>query len=348
MGAGLAGLRLADLLFANGQDFLTLEGRDRPGGRVLSQSIADTPYDLGPAWFWREQPLINDLIADLGLKPFDQYATGNLIFEDAQGAVRRDLAFSTMAGSQRLVGGLGTLTSALQARLPKDRLLLKHVVTSLTQAAAGIQASVETPTGVVTVIAQRVVLAVPPRVIAECIQMTPALSDTALQTMAAVPTWMAGHAKVVAVYETPFWRETGFSGDAISHRGPLVEIHDASADGEVAGALFGFVGVLADMRHQSGFDLKALAVEHLTRLFGPAAANPSDVLIQDWATEPLTATKADSDSPPQHPVYGLPPALNGLWDGAVLLGSTEVATMHGGFLEGALESADAVFQRLIA
>ncbi|MEM1154111.1 MAG: hypothetical protein AAGI44_08210 [Pseudomonadota bacterium] len=48
-----------------------------------------------------------------------------------------------------------------------------------------------------------------------------------------VPTWMAGQAKVVAVYESPFWRDSGFSGDAMSRKGPLIEIHDASpASGE--------------------------------------------------------------------------------------------------------------------
>ncbi len=41
---------------------------------------------------------------------------------------------------------------------------------------------------------------------------------------------MAGHAKVVALYERPFWREQGLSGDAISHCGTLAEIHDARND----------------------------------------------------------------------------------------------------------------------
>ena len=39
---------------------------------------------------------------------------------------------------------------------------------------------------------------------------------------------MAGHAKFIALYERAFWREAGCSGTAMSQRGPLTEIHDAS------------------------------------------------------------------------------------------------------------------------
>ena len=34
----------------------------------------------------------------------------------------------------------------------------------------------------------------------------------------------------------PFWREDGLSGDAVSQRGPLAEIHDASDPAEGGGA----------------------------------------------------------------------------------------------------------------
>ena len=167
-----------------------------------------------------------------------------------------------------------------------------------------------------------------------------------MATLKAIPTWMAGHAKVIAIYDQPFWRNEGFSGDGISHRGPLVEIHDASPEPSTTGALFGFVGVPANMRRKLGPDLARLGIEQLTDMFGTDASEPNDVLVCDWANEPLTATVADEKGPDHHPAYGLPLPLTNMWDGTLLLGSTEIAPVHGGFLEGALEAAEEVFRTL--
>jgi monoamine oxidase len=41
-----------------------------------------------------------------------------------------------------------------------------------------------------------------------------------------------------------------------------------------------------------------------------------------------------------HPTYGLPPDLTGLWDGCLHFGSTETASCHGGYLEGALDASE--------
>jgi len=47
-----------------------------------------------------------------------------------------------------------------------------------------------------------------------------------------------------------------------------------------------------------------------------------------------------------HPVYGLPPALNGLWDDTLIFGGTEVAPEFGGYIEGAFAAAEEVAARL--
>lgn len=61
------------------------------------------------------------------------------------------------------------------------------------------------------------------------------------------PTWMAPHAKYLAVYDTAFWRDQGLSGDARSLCGPLGEIHDAAMPGGSAVG-FGFFGLSAQTR----------------------------------------------------------------------------------------------------
>lgn len=83
------------------------------------------------------------------------------------------------------------------------------------------------------------------------------------------------------------------SGDGISHRGPLAEIHDASPACAAHGALFGFVGVSALERRAEGFNLAERAVEQLRTLYGYEASDPIDVLVQDWANEEFTATEQD-------------------------------------------------------
>ncbi len=151
------------------------------------------------------------------------------------------------------------------------------------------------------------------------------------------PTWMAGHAKLVATYPTAFWRSMGLNGDAISHCGPLAEIHDASPVGGETGALFGFAHVGAARR--PGF--RDAAIAQLARLFGPGAATPDEVIIKDWSTDTVTATHADLNPPPRHPTYNaLPPTRR------LIIAGTEVSREDGGFLEGALAAAEAAHAAL--
>jgi monoamine oxidase len=161
-----------------------------------------------------------------------------------------------------------------------------------------------------------------------------------MQDMQSTPTWMAGQAKFVAAYPNAFWREAGLSGDGISHRGPLSEIHDASdATGKQA-ALFGFVGASPTYRAGIGpEELKRQSLAQLVRMFGPQAATPLWHEVQDWAQEPLTAAKEDMRPLSYHPMYQegrVPPE----WRERVFMAGTERAPDHGGYLEGALESAE--------
>jgi monoamine oxidase len=186
--------------------------------------------------------------------------------------------------------------------------------------------------------ADRVVLALPPRVAAQ-LTFTPALPAAALHALESVPTWMAGQAKAVALYDTPFWRHAGLSGDASSRRGPLVEIHDASPDTGGPYALFGFIGIPPEARGQTE-PLQEAIIAQLVRLFGPEAATPRQLLLKDWARDPMTATAADAAPLYAHPTYGPPPHFGEAWDGGLHLSGSETARMFGGYLEGALEAAE--------
>lgn len=336
IGGGLSGLALADRLHREKSDFLLVEASDRFGGRIKSATIGGAAFDLGPAWFWPGQPRLQSLIDRFELEVFEQYAEGESVVETADGRVLRGRGYASMQGSLRLSGGLGSLISALVNELPEDKCHLSAPMTALTHTNGEVHAD----TGIGSISALHVVVTTPPRIAAESISFSPALPAGANQALQNIPTWMAGHAKILAVYDTPFWRQNGLSGDAMSQRGPLVEIHDASVTENDGFALFGFVGVPADSRSKLGQSLKQMAIDQLIRLFGPQAQHPSQLILEDWAQNSLISTSADRTDLGAHPVYGRPPALTGLWQGALSFASTEMAEGFGGFMEGALEAGE--------
>lgn len=335
IGGGLSGLALAHALETRGKEYLLIEARRRFGGRIKTEHDGGGYFDIGPAWFWPGQPRIAALIEKFGLEKFDQFAVGDLIFENENAQVQRGRGFSSMEGSWRLKGGLAAMTHALAHSLPEQNKRLNSVVTNLTRTETHVTATLNTGE---TVAAQTVVLSMPPRVAAN-ITFDPALPQAALTSMQKVPTWMAGQAKAVAVYDTAFWREDGLSGDAQSRFGPMVEIHDASPATGGPFALFGFIGVPPQARADEQA-LRQNVIAQLVRLFGPKAATPKHLHIKDWAFDPYTATDADHAPLYAHPTYSMPANLTGLWHGNLHVSGTEVAPQFGGYLEGALEAAE--------
>ena len=343
IGGGLSGLALAEQLEAQGHDYMLVEARARFGGRIKTERLDAGYFDMGPAWFWPGQPRIAALINRLKLEKFDQFSRGILSFEDEQQNVQRGRGFASMEGSWRLKGGLAHLTQTLADRLPDARKRLNAPVTGLTRGSSSGEITARLADGT-TLTAETVVLALPPRVAAE-MAFEPALPAGAIRAMQGIATWMAGQAKAIAVYDTPFWRDAGLSGDAMSRFGPMAEVHDASPAEGGPYALFGFIGVPPQGRGDEQA-LRAQVLAQFTRLFGAEAANPRELFIKDWAFDTRTSTQADQQPLYAHPTYGLPGAMVDLWGGQLRFAGTEVAPQFGGYIEGALEAADNVARTL--
>lgn len=225
IGAGLSGLYAAHLLARRGvRDYLVLEARDRPGGRILGAG----PYDLGPAWFWPEvQPELDRVIRQLGLARHAQYESGAMRVERGGPALSMN-GYASYPASMRLAGGMRALTDALCQGLDPARLRVGHAVSRIRVDTGGVEVETMGPArAIATYAADHVLLALPPRLALDSIAFTPELPPALAAQWRATPTWMAPHAKYLAVYDTPFWREQGLSGQARSARGPLGEIHDA-------------------------------------------------------------------------------------------------------------------------
>lgn len=342
IGGGLCGLGLAVSLHQQGRDFHLLEARDRFGGRILSPQVGEACFDLGPAWFWPGQPRMKQLTDRLGLRVFDQHAAGILSVEDEKGQVQRGRGFASMQGSWRVSGGMGAITTALKDTIPPARRTLKCAVTQVTKSDNGVQVSHAGG----TIHARRVVFALPPRV-AATLAFSPALPAPTTAAMTGIATWMAGQAKAIAIYDTPFWRDAGLSGDATSRHGPMVEIHDACPDEGGPFALFGFIGVPPQARRDETELRRAISAQ-FARLFGPEGAAHHTLLLKDWAFDPMTSTIADLAPLYAHPHYDLPRAMTALWDGRLHFSGTETAPEFGGYLEGALEAGENTLRHLSA
>ncbi len=336
VGAGLSGLYAAYLLEQRGAGgYLLLEGRDRPGGRILGAGS----YDLGPAWLWPEvQPELAALVRDLGLSLVPQHEAGHMMVERS-GAPARMPGYPNYPASMRLAGGMQTLVDALRARLDPARIRLGQYVTRLSAAGGGIEAHARDRDGRASVLrASRILLAVPPRLAQARIGFDPPLPAALAAQWRDTPTWMAPHAKYLAIYATPFWREQGLSGEARSGRGPMAEIHDAgTAQGP---ALFGFLGVPAAARLSAGQEvLMAHCRAQLARLFGPQALTPVREHFQDWAQDPDTTTPADGMAPGAHAAAPEMAAGSGPWQGRLAGIASEWSAAFPGYLAGAVDAA---------
>ncbi|KAJ6043856.1 uncharacterized protein N7446_002054 [Penicillium canescens] len=80
IGAGLSGLRCADILLQNGAQVTILEARDRIGGRVHQSTVGSHVVDLGPNWIHGsgENPIM-DIARATGAIVHDP-AGGNVMF----------------------------------------------------------------------------------------------------------------------------------------------------------------------------------------------------------------------------------------------------------------------------
>ncbi len=341
IGGGLSGLALAENLESQGCEYLLVEAQPRLGGRIMTHHQGSAYFDLGPAWFWSGQPRITSLLRRLNQQYFDQFSNGIQTFEDEKAHVQYGRGLSSMAGSLRVRGGFEALITALSNCIPNHRKQLNSPVLALNMSDHRCIATLSDGS---SIIADQVVLCMPPRIAAQ-MSFTPELPAVTMQALRGIPTWMAGQAKAIALYDTPFWRTNGLSGQATSRKGPMVEIHDASPAGGGPYALFGFIGIPPAGREDVAL-LRQHIIEQLIRLFGPQAATPKQLKIQDWAAAKYTATKADKEPIYAHPNYGLPPTLTKLWNNKLHFAGTEVAPTFGGYIEGALEAAENVLDVL--
>ncbi|WP_077489873.1 flavin monoamine oxidase family protein [Sinomonas mesophila] len=191
---------------------------------------------------------------------------------------------ATTGGAQerRVLGGTHQISERMSADLG-DAVRLNAVVRTIRQDESGVL--VEYEGGSIT--AGRVVVAVPQTLAGRLryVPPLPALRDGLTQQMPA-----GSVIKLQVGYDAPFWREDGLSGLVLSLDDALTVVLDNSPHDGSCGVLVGFLeGAHARTASLMGADeRRELVIAALVKYFGPKAANPFDIVEQDWTAEEFT------------------------------------------------------------
>ena len=144
--------------------------------------------------------------------------------------------------------------------------------------------------------------------------------------------------KVNAVYDEPFWREDGLSGQWLDPTAVLSFGLDNSPPDGSPGVLVGFIesATARELGAAPDDERRAAILASLAGVFGDRAASPVDVLELDWSREPWTrGCYAGKPAIGAAVAYGR--ALRRPV-GPIHWASSETATMWHGYFDGAVSS----------
>jgi monoamine oxidase len=151
----------------------------------------------------------------------------------------------------------------------------------------------------------------------------------------------------MAIYDEPFWRRDGLTGQATSDAGPAKVIFDNSPPDGLPGVLLGFLeGQRArEYTRASQDERREAVVGTFTRLFGARAAKPERYLDKSWAEEEWSRGCYGCSMPTgAWTAYGdaLKPPI-----GRIHWAGTETASRWMGYIEGAIRSGERVAQEVV-
>jgi monoamine oxidase len=193
--------------------------------------------------------------------------------------------------------------------------------------------------------ARRVVVAVPPW-LAGRIVYDPPLSPERTALTNRFP--MGGAVKVLALYERPFWRADGWSGEVVSDRGAIGIVFDTTKAEGRQPALVGFVEGAAARAWSSRApdERRKTSLAELAGFFGPEAERPVEWIEQDWVAEPWTGGGSSAFAPPG--VLSRYGQTLRAPIGRIHWAGSETARESFGAMEGAVESGERAAAEVLA
>jgi monoamine oxidase len=243
-----------------------------------------------------------------------------------------DALIDTGGGAQqdRVVGGTQQIAQRLADRLG-ERVVLDAPVTEVEWT----DRDVRVRAGGRLVRAARAIIALPP-LLAGRLAYQPGLPVQRAQLTQRMP--MGAVIKIMVVYDTPFWRDAGLSGQAASDRLPVSVTFDNSPSSGSPGVLLGFLEGrhATDAATLSAADRRELVLGCFTRYFGDRAARPEHYVEQDWTAEQYSGGCYGAFATPGT-LSRFGPALRRPV-GPLHWAGTETATRWIGYMDGAIEA----------
>jgi len=341
VGAGLTGLTLARNLTQQGKSFIVLEARDRIGGRIHSVDKQDgAVVEMGATWFFPHFKNLFKLLKQIKVELSEQYLKGHTMYESDEKTPARKIHSSGDEDMFRINGGTSQIVETLYSNLDKSKVLLEQKVSDIRRTEEGM----EVISNGQMFKSSQVITTVPPQLLASSVSFSPKLSQDVMAVLKNTHTWMGDSVKGAVTYKTPFWKEGGLSGALYSNAGPFVQMYDqCSSDGKGA-ALVGFLN--DRIAHLPFEERRNKVIDQLVRVFGDPARDYLEYEDTIWSKEQFTmashAPRLSRHKNNGHLVYQQPHM-----GGRLVIGGTETSTRAGGYMEGAVNSANNIVKILM-
>jgi monoamine oxidase len=305
-------------------DTWKLANFDTPEGRKAIEVLAEQVWGAEP----RDMSLL--------------YATwyvaqaGN---EDTRGSFLRLITTTGGAQDSRFFGGSQLIAIEMAKRLG-GAVMLEAPVRRIVQQRGGV--IVETDRG--SFKGKHVVVAMPPA-LAGLIDYDPALPPLRAQLTQRFPS--GSYAKVEAVYDEPFWRNEGLTGQAFGDQAVGSTFDQSPPDG-APGVLIGFIGGDHARRWDAldANERRRVSLEAFAAYFGSAALQPREYIEGRWTHDIWSRGDPVGFTAPGV-LLGFGTALRAPV-GRIHWAGTETADYWIGYMEGAVRSGQRVAAEILA
>ncbi len=301
---------------AAGLDRLTRNPKARAVLDIATRAVwSGEPRDLSWAWF--------------------------LDYVRAAGSIEALTDVKHAAQQDRVSGGAWQIAARLAEALPPGVLTLDAPVRALTCEGGAfrvIHAKGE-------VRATRVIMAMAPALTRSIATSSPEL-DRRAALCEAMP--MGKVIKAVLAYDRPFWRDAGFSGQAVSDAALFGPVFDACAPDSPHGLLVGFfeADAAALVQGQGEQGRKRVAQDCIARWFGATTPEPIAYAEHDWIADPWSQGCYTGLAQPGF-LTQIGDALRAPIDGVHWAG-TETAQQWIGYIDGAIDAGQRAAGEILA
>src|SRR5436190_2404692 len=196
--------------------------------------------------------------------------------ESHPGTLERLVTTAPGAQSDRIVGGTQLIPIRMAQHLGK-KVVLSSPVRKITQK----KDRVIVESDKLTAIGQRVIVAIPPP-LAGRLQYSPKLPALRDQLTQRMP--QGSVMKVIAIYDKPFWRDGGWTGQVVSDTGPAQVTFDNTPPEGTPGALMAFIeaSTARQLDTASKATLRSKVLDNFATYYGDKARSPIAFYETRW------------------------------------------------------------------